>query len=128
MKALMAVVALVVGLAVYAALPAAAEQQGGGEPGILAERLQDLRLTDAQEAKSADIRRDYRPKVVEAGKGLVGLLKEEVEKVRGVLTAEQKTKLADLKEERKEHREDCLAHAIARLQELDLTDAEMTKI
>jgi Spy/CpxP family protein refolding chaperone len=51
-----------------------------------------------------------------------------MDKVSAVLTAEQKTKLAALKEERKEGREECLAHRIAHLQELDLTDDEMTKI
>jgi Spy/CpxP family protein refolding chaperone len=128
MKALMAVVALVVGVAGYATLPAAAEDKPGEKAASLAERLQDLNVTDEQEAKITDIRKEYRSKVVEAGKELVGLIKEAGEKVRAVLTAEQKEKLAELKEERKEHREECLAHAVARLKELDLTDAEMTKI
>jgi Spy/CpxP family protein refolding chaperone len=51
-----------------------------------------------------------------------------VEKIGDVLTAEQKQKLQELREERKEHREQCVAHTIASLKEMDLTDGEMTKI
>jgi Spy/CpxP family protein refolding chaperone len=128
MKALLAVMALVVGLAGYAALPAAAEEKPGEKAARLAERLQDLNVTDDQEAKITDIRKEYRTKVVEAAKELVSFGKEEEEKVRAVLTAQQKAKLADLKDDRKENREECLAHAMAHLRELDLTEAEMTKI
>jgi Spy/CpxP family protein refolding chaperone len=127
MKALMACVALVVGLAVCAPLPAAEEKASEKAAGS-AERLQDLNLTDEQETKITEIRKDNQPKVEAAAKELVGLVKEEVEKVRGVLTAEQKEKLAGLKEERKEQREECVCHMIARLKELDLTDEEMTQI
>jgi Spy/CpxP family protein refolding chaperone len=126
MKALMASVALV-GLAVYAS-PAAAQDKPGEKAARVAERLQDMHLTDAQEAMITDIRKQYSAKVVEAARELVGLGKEEMEKVQAVLTADQKAKLADLREERKEQREECVAHAVARLKELDLTDAEMVKI
>lgn len=129
MRTLMVVVALAVGMWLFATLPAAAD--GKAEPkaaGSLAERIQDLNLTDEQESKIADIRKEYRPKVQEAGKELATVVKEEVEKVRAVLTPEQKAKLEAAKEERKEHREDCLAHQIANLMEMDLTDGEMTKI
>jgi Spy/CpxP family protein refolding chaperone len=125
----MAVVALAVGASVYAALPAAAEekadQKAGGE---LAARVQDLDLTDEQEAKIADIRKEYRPKVQEAGKELAAVVKEEVEKVRGVLTPAQRTKLEAAKEERQERRAEGLAERVAHLRELDLTDDEETKI
>jgi Spy/CpxP family protein refolding chaperone len=125
----MSVVALAVGVSVYAALPAAAEekadQKAGGE---LAARVQDLNLTDEQEAKIADIRKDYRPKVQEAGKQLAAVVKEEVEKVRGVLTPAQRTKLEAAKEERQERRAQGLAERVAHLGELDLTDDEETKI
>jgi len=94
----------------------------------LAERLQDLDLTDAQEAKITDIREDYRPRVQEAAKELATAVKDEMEKVQGVLTGQQKDKLRTFKDDRQEHREECLAHALANLKELDLTDAEMTKI
>jgi len=127
MRTLSAVLAVAVAVAVWTAPPAAqakAEQKGSG----LAERIQDLNLTDAQEAKIADIRKEYRPKIQEAGKELAGVVKEEVEKIQAVLTAPQKQKLQTLREERAERREDCLAHRIANLMDLDLTDAEMTQI
>jgi Spy/CpxP family protein refolding chaperone len=63
-----------------------------------------------------------------AAKELRDLVKEEVEKLSAVLTAEQKQKLQTFKDDREEHREECLAHAIANLKELDLTEAEMTQI
>ena len=95
---------------------------------VVVERIQDLNLTDDQETKIADIIKDYRPKNEEAAKDLAALVKEEVEKVRAVLTPEQREKLDTFKEERKESREGCLAHRIAHLKELDLTDDELTKI
>jgi Spy/CpxP family protein refolding chaperone len=91
--------------------------------GRLSERIQDLQLTDEQEAKIADIRKECRPKVQEAAKDLAALVKEEVEKAQAVLTPEQKTKAEAFQEERQERREG-LAERIAHLQELDLTDAE----
>jgi Spy/CpxP family protein refolding chaperone len=94
----------------------------------LAERIQDLDLTDDQEAKITEIRKEFRPKVVKAIKDLVALVKDEVGKVRDVLTAEQKDKLKELKDERKERRFESLCERIAHLKELDLTDAEMAKI
>src|SRR5262249_34733919 len=93
-----------------------------------AERIQDLNLTESQEAKIADIRKEYRPKVEEEAKELGGIIKDEMEKVRGVLTADQKIKLEAFKEERQEHREECVAHMLTHLKDLDLTDTEMTKI
>jgi len=94
----------------------------------IAERIQDLNLTEQQEAKIADIRKECRPKVQEAGKALAGIVKEEVDKIRSVLTSEQKEKLQAMKEERPDHREECLAHTIANLKDFDLTDTEMNKI
>jgi hypothetical protein len=95
---------------------------------VVIEAIQDMQLTDDQETKIADIRKEYKPKVQAAAKMLHELVKDEVEKVRGVLTAEQKTTLAALKEENKEHRAKSLAEMMAHFKELDLTDAEMTKI
>jgi Spy/CpxP family protein refolding chaperone len=114
---------LMIGLALVVLLPVASAGQG-----ILVERVQDLQLSDAQEAKIAEIRKDCRPKIQEAVKELAGLVKEEMEKLGAVLTAEQKEKIQALKEDREDRREECLAHAVASLKELDLTDAEMTKI
>jgi Spy/CpxP family protein refolding chaperone len=87
-----------------------------------------LNLTDEQEAKIADIRKECRPKVQEAGKDLAAIVKEEVEKIRDVLTVEQKEKLEAQKEERTELRLEGLAARIAHLRDLDLTEAERTKI
>jgi Spy/CpxP family protein refolding chaperone len=127
------IIALAVGIAVCAALPAAAQEKAAQQPaaGGLVERIQDLNLTDEQEAKIADIRQEYRPRVQEAAKDLATLVKGEVEKARGVLTDEQKTRLAALKEERPERperRAERLAERIAHLEQLDLTDAETAKI
>ena len=58
----------------------------------LAERIQDLNLTDEQEAKIADIRKESRPKVEEAAKELGVVVKQEEDKVRAVLTPEQTEK------------------------------------
>jgi Spy/CpxP family protein refolding chaperone len=94
----------------------------------VSERHQDLNLTDDQETKIADIRKDYRPKVQEAAKELASIAKEEAEKVRGVLTPEQLEKTQALREERKEHRAEGLCERMCHLRELDLTDAEKTQI
>src|SRR5262249_10435928 len=94
----------------------------------LAERIQDLNLTEEQETKIADIRKEFRTKNAEAIKELAAVVKEELDKVRAVLTAEQKEKLQTLKEERRESRENCLAHRLAHLRDLALTDDEKTKI
>jgi Spy/CpxP family protein refolding chaperone len=96
--------------------------------GRLSERIQDLQLTDDQEAKIADIRKEYRPKVQEAAKELGTVVKEEVEKAQAVLTPEQKTKVEAFKEEREERRGEGLTERIAHLRELDLTDAEKAQV
>jgi Spy/CpxP family protein refolding chaperone len=120
-------VLLSVGAGLYGAGGAQGQNaQRAGEG--LAERLQDLDLTDAQEAKIADIRKEYRPKVEAAAKELTALVKEEVGKAQTVLTPEQRTKLQALKEERKERRVEGLAARMAHLDQLDLTDAEGAKI
>jgi Spy/CpxP family protein refolding chaperone len=87
-----------------------------------------VNLTDEQEDKIAEIRKEYRPKVQEEAKERAALVKEEVEKVCAVLTDEQRAKLAEQKEDRQERRPERLTERIAHLQELDLTDAEMAKI
>ena len=132
MRTPLAVVVMIVGVAVYAALPAAADEKADQQTTtVLAERFQDLNLTDEQEDKIAEIRKEYRPKVQEEAKERATLIKEEVDKIRAVLTDEQRTKLAELKEERQERREsrpERLTERIAHLHELDLTDAKMAKI
>jgi Spy/CpxP family protein refolding chaperone len=126
MRTLSAALILVLAMSVAAAW--ADDKEKGGRFTILVEKIQDLQLSDAQEAKIADIRKACRPKVQEAAKELGALVKEEVEKIGDVLTAEQKQKLQELKEERKDHREQCVAHTIASLKEMELTEGEMTKI
>src|SRR5262249_32980050 len=118
-----------VGTLVYATLPAATGEQAGQKTtGRLAERIQDLNLTDQQEARIADLRKGFRPRIEQAIKELAVLVKGEVEKVRAVLTPDQKTRLATLKEERQERRAEGLSERIAHLHEFDLTGAEMEKI
>ena len=96
--------------------------------GVLVERLQDLNLTEDQETRIAEIMKEFRTRNEEARKELAGLVKEELEKMRAVLTPAQKEKLETLKEERREGREECLTHHIAHMKELDLTDDELTRI
>jgi len=124
MRMLSTVLALAPLLALGAKLAA---QEAKGE-GVLVVTIQDMNLTDEQEAKIADIIKDFRTKNAEAIKELSSAVKNEMEKVNAVITAEQKAKLETLKEERKEAREECLAHRFAQLKELELTDDEMTKI
>jgi Spy/CpxP family protein refolding chaperone len=128
MRTLIAATLLVVAALVCPRLWAVDEAKDKGVGEGLAERIQDLNLTDEQEAKIADIRKEFRPKVQEAGKDLAATVKEEVEKIQGVLTAEQKEKLEAQKEERKEQRLEGLAARIGHLKDLDLTEAEVTKI
>jgi Spy/CpxP family protein refolding chaperone len=113
-------------VAVLLWLPATLSAQRKAEG--LAERLQDLKLTDDQEAQIAAIRKECGPEVQKAAKELATVVREELTKVRAVLTAEQKEKLKDMKEERKEGRGERLAERMAHLRALDLTDAERTKI
>lgn len=93
----------------------------------MAERMADLNLTDEQETKIADIRKEGAPKLQEAVKELAAIVKEEVAKVREILTPEQREKLQALKEERKERRLEGLAARIAHLRNLDLSDAEIAQ-
>jgi Spy/CpxP family protein refolding chaperone len=98
---------------------------------ILAARVQDLDLTDEQEGKIADIRKEYRPKVESAAKELAGVLREEGEKVKAVLTVEQLDELRaarEARESREERRSEHLAERLAHVEELGLTDAEMAKL
>ena len=95
---------------------------------ILVERIQELNLTDEQEAKIAEIQKAGRPKVEAAAKELAAVAKEEADKAMAVLTPEQKEKAAAAKEERKELRAEGVGEKLARLQELDLSDAQIAQI
>jgi Spy/CpxP family protein refolding chaperone len=130
MKTLCAVLSLMAAISVCPKLYADDEPQGNrnrvGEG--LAERIQDLNLSDEQETKIADIRREHRPKIQEAAKELAAIAKQEVDKVQAVLNPEQKVKLQAMKELREERRLEGLAARIAHLRDLDLTEAELTQI
>jgi len=129
MRTLVAVVALGIGMALCATDPAAAVQKAGVKGVVIVvERVQDLDLTDAQEAKIAEIRKENGPKVKDAAKDLAAILKDEEQKVMALLTPEQKAKVAEMKEERAEIKGERLAERITHLKELDLTDGEFAKI
>jgi Spy/CpxP family protein refolding chaperone len=95
---------------------------------VLVVSIQDIDLTDKQEAEIGAIRKEYRPKIEESAKELKTLVKEEVDGIRNVFTPEQRPKIQAIIDERKDFREESLAHKIAGLKELDLTEAELAKI
>jgi len=95
---------------------------------VLVVSIQDIDLSDEQEAEIAAIRKEYRPKIEESAKELKSLVKEEVDGIRNVFTPEQRPKIQAIIEERKDFREESLAHKIAGLKELDLTETELAKI
>jgi Spy/CpxP family protein refolding chaperone len=99
------------------------------ERGRLAnEMIQDLNLTDEQEAKIAEIRKECKSKVEEAAKDLSGFVKEEMQKIGAILTPEQRQKVQAMRDIRRENRAAGVAQTIAHLDELDLTSAEMAQI
>jgi Spy/CpxP family protein refolding chaperone len=55
-------------------------------------------------------------------------VREELEKIRDVLTEGQKEKVQEFREERRERVRDRKAHAIANAKELNLTDDQKAKI
>jgi Spy/CpxP family protein refolding chaperone len=128
MRCLLALAVPVLGLAFVAVQPAAAEKKADKAVEFLVVRIQDLHLTDDQEAKIAAIRKECQPKVQAAAREVAAIAKDEVEKLRGVLTPDQKTKLQSVKEEAKEFRGERLAERIAHLHELDLTPEETAKL
>ena len=95
---------------------------------VLVVSIQDIDLSDEQEAEIAAIRKEYRPKIEASAKELKSLVKEEVDGIRNVFTPEQRPKIQAIIEERKDFREESLAHKIAGLKELDLTETELAKI
>src|SRR5262245_36892246 len=104
------------------------ERPAVGQVRMLVVSLQDIDLTDEQEAQIAAIRKEYRSKIEENSKELKTLAKEEVDQIRNVLSPEQKAKSQAIIAERKEFKEESLAHTLASLKELDLTEAELAKI
>jgi Spy/CpxP family protein refolding chaperone len=67
-------------------------------------------------------------KVEAVGKELATLVREELEKVRDVLTEERQEKVAELKDERHDRIRDRWAARVVNFRDLDLTDAEKAKI
>jgi len=131
MKALSVVLTMALTVSVCAGLfvaRAAQQERRQGAREALAERIQDLNLTDEQETKIADIRKECRPKVQEAGRALADVVREEVEAMRTVLNPAQRRMIQVLREELSARRSDSLAERMAHLGELDLTDNEMMKI
>jgi Spy/CpxP family protein refolding chaperone len=122
MRIVRPVLALLV--AMWATVPLAAQEVRA----ILVERIQELNLTDEQEAKIAEIQKAARPKVEAAAKELAAVAKEEVDKAMVVLTPQQKEKLAASKEDRKELRAEGVSERLARLEELDLSDAQIAQL
>jgi len=78
--------------------------RGHPQMGRGGEMLKGLNLTDEQNAKIAEIRKEYAPKLQEAGKDVDALRKEVHEKVLAYLTPEQKEQLKQKCEQRKEHK------------------------
>jgi Spy/CpxP family protein refolding chaperone len=90
--------------------------------------IQDIQLTDDQEAKIDAIRKEYRPQNEENAKELKNFVKEEVDQIQSALTPEQKAKIRTIVEERRDFKEESLAQRLAGLKELDLTEAELAKV
>ncbi len=121
-------VVLLAGCSFCAASKSQAQERQGARDVMIVERIQDLNLTDEQAAKLADIRKDWRPKVEAAARQLAGILRDEEEKVRDVLTVEQLDKLHEIREMRVERRPERLAERLAHVESLDLTEAEAAKV
>ena len=115
-------------LTLLVAIPLCATLSAQDPATRVADRFHDLNLTDAQATKIAGIQKECQPKIQAAAKELAAVVKDEGEKIRGVLTPEQTQKLQAFKDERKEHRAESLAERFAHLEELDLTDAELSQI
>jgi Spy/CpxP family protein refolding chaperone len=81
------------------------------------EVLASLNLSDAQKEK-----------VLGACRDCCAAVKEELEKFRDLLTTQQQAKVAELKDERRENVRDRMAHRIANLKELNLTEDQRAKI
>ena len=131
MKALSAVLTMALTMLVCTGLfvaRAAQQERRQAARQALAERLQDLNVTDEQETKIAEIRKECRPKIQEAGRALADAVMGEVEEIRNVLNPGQKRSMQVLREELSSRRGDSLSERMAHLGELDLTDDEMMKI
>jgi Spy/CpxP family protein refolding chaperone len=98
------------------------EQRKTREEGLAAgkkhrEVLESLNLTAAQKEKAAEV-----------GKEVRNTVREEMEKIRDVLSAEQQEKLGELKDERHDRARDRLASAIVNSREVNLTEEQKASI
>src|SRR4029077_5824450 len=116
MRATQAVITLVLAMfagAITGVAQVATEKPAVGTADTLRERLQDsqvkvlvvsiqdIDLSDEQEAQIAAIRKEFRHKIGESAKELKSLVKEEVDGIRNVFTPEQRPKVQAIIEERK---------------------------
>jgi Spy/CpxP family protein refolding chaperone len=120
--ALTVVLAVTAGSRLYARDTNANESQGPTAT------FHDLNLTEEQDNKIADIRKECSPKVQDAARELSGIVRDEMEKVRAVLTPEQREKVQAMRDIRKEHRAEGLCEKVAHFEDLDLTEGELTQI
>jgi Spy/CpxP family protein refolding chaperone len=97
-------------------------------PRIRVITIKDIELTDEQEARIAAIRKEYGTKIKDEAEELKKLATEELDKIRNTFTPEQRTKLREIIAERKEFKVESLAHTLANLEALDLTEGELQKI
>jgi Spy/CpxP family protein refolding chaperone len=77
---------------------------------------------------SLNLTEEQKQKIESAGKELSACVREELEKMKEVLTASQQEKLDEFKDERKERVRDRKAHAIATAKDLNLTEEQVNKI
>jgi Spy/CpxP family protein refolding chaperone len=97
-------------------------------PRIRVITIKDVELTDEQEARIAAIRKEYGTKIKDEAEELKKLATEELDKIRNTFTPEQRTKVREFIAEQKEFKVESLAHTLANLEKLDLTQAELEKI
>jgi Spy/CpxP family protein refolding chaperone len=78
--------------------------------------------------ESVSLTSDQKEKIGSACKELVTVVRDELDKIKGVLTEGQQEKLAELKEERRERVRDRMAFAIANFKDLNLTADQQASI
>jgi Spy/CpxP family protein refolding chaperone len=98
------------------------DQRKAREEGLSAgkkrmEVLESLNLTGEQKEKVANVCKD-----------VASVVREEMEKIRDVLTEEQQAKLPELKDERREQARDKWACRVANFRDLNLTEEQKTKV
>jgi Spy/CpxP family protein refolding chaperone len=106
----------------------AQEESANGREELLVVTIQDIELTAEQETQIAAIRKEYGTKIKDQAEQLKTLATTQLDRIRNVFTPEQRTKIQDIIAQRKEFKEESLAHTIANLKALDLTEAELNKI